>query len=225
MTALELRGTPIMLCITRLMQDLARDRPVFHSEADFQHALAWRIHNSIPDGEVRLEYKPCPDKRMYLDLWLPKIRFAVELKYRTRELTLTHKGESFALRNQSAQDIGRYNFLKDIRRLERLHERAVAQAGLAILLTNDHLYWTDSKVATNDAAFRIHQCRRIAKREKMAWAKDAAPGAIKGHEAPIRLKHSYHLCWRDYAEAGDGKHHQFRYLAVKVPVALSFSPA
>ena len=28
-----------MLYITRLMDELARDRPVFHSEADLQHAL------------------------------------------------------------------------------------------------------------------------------------------------------------------------------------------
>ena len=72
-----------MFDITHLMNELARYRPVFHSEADFQHALAWRIHEAMPDCEVRLEYKPFPTKRLYLDLWLPDIGVAMELKYCT----------------------------------------------------------------------------------------------------------------------------------------------
>jgi len=34
---------------------------------------------------------------MYLDLWLPDIGVAVELKYYTRKLEFEHNGESFAL--------------------------------------------------------------------------------------------------------------------------------
>ena len=33
-----------MLDISDLMTGLAVSRKVFHSEADFQHALAWHIH-------------------------------------------------------------------------------------------------------------------------------------------------------------------------------------
>ena len=77
-----------MLDITLLMSDLAVERPVFHSEADFQHSLAWSIHHKIPHGQVRLEYKPFADKRMYLDLWLPGKGVALELKYRTRQLNV-----------------------------------------------------------------------------------------------------------------------------------------
>ena len=94
---------PGMLDIPVLMRALARDRPVFHSEADFQHALAWRLHETIPDCGVRLEYKP-PDKRIYLDLWLEHFGVAIELNYRTRLLEMEHNGEVFALRNQSATD-------------------------------------------------------------------------------------------------------------------------
>ena len=130
-----------MLDVTELMNDLARDRPVFHSEADFQHALAWHIHAKGLDAGVRLEYRPERSKRKYVDLWLPKNRLAVELKYRTQKLTLESEGECFDLRDQSARDIGRYDFLKDIRRLEKLSKLQCVQAGLAILLTNDPLYW------------------------------------------------------------------------------------
>ncbi len=45
----------------KLMADLAAHRPIFHSEADFQHALAWQIHEAMPDCEIRLEW-PYPKK-------------------------------------------------------------------------------------------------------------------------------------------------------------------
>lgn len=41
-----------------LMSQLAGTRPIFHSEADFQHALAWEIQNQHPQAAVRLEYRP-----------------------------------------------------------------------------------------------------------------------------------------------------------------------
>ena len=205
-----------MLKITNLMNDLACDRPIFHSEADFQHALALCIHDTIPDGRVRLEYPPFPAERMYLDIWLPGIGVAVELKYRTRKLNLSREGESFALRDQSARDIGRYDFLKDIQRLERLCTLPAAQAGFAVLLTNDHCYWNPPLRLrpTVDTAFRIHEGRTIT--GEMAWSERAGGGTTKHREQPILLNGSHDLHWQDYADVGDGHHQQFRYLAVRV---------
>ena len=37
-----------MLDIKGLLTALAESRKVFHSEADFQHALAWHIHQTMP---------------------------------------------------------------------------------------------------------------------------------------------------------------------------------
>ena len=67
---------------------LSDERPVFHSEADFQHSLAWVIRGQHEDIEVRLERPVTRDgKRAHLDIWLfnadgPKV---IELKYWTRE--------------------------------------------------------------------------------------------------------------------------------------------
>ena len=77
-----------VLDITRLLDGLARERPVFHSEADFQFALAWRIKKAT-SHYVRLEFKPFPEERVYLDIWLPDVGVAIELKYPTSGLTLT----------------------------------------------------------------------------------------------------------------------------------------
>lgn len=53
-----------------VFDDLLKERPVFHSEADFQHALAWSIHRVYPDAKIRLEYRPPSFGRHYVDLWV-----------------------------------------------------------------------------------------------------------------------------------------------------------
>lgn len=205
-----------MLDIDNVMIELARQRPVFHSEADFQHAFAWCIHARKRDGDVRLEYKPLPSEPMYLDLWLPAVGVAMELKYCTRELKIEYNSESFALRDQRAQDTRRYDFLRDIQRLELVcRQRRGVRAGVAVILTNDHLYWKQpSRPNTVDAAFRLQDGRRAT--GDMTWSKRASPGTIKGREKPIRLAGSYDFQWRDYAGFGETRHGQFRYLAVRV---------
>ena len=145
----------------------------FRAKSD--RLLAWRIHKAMPDFGVRLEFKPFPIERMYIDLWLPGIGVAVELKYCTRILNLDHDGESFALRNQSAHDIRRYDFLRDIQRMEQLSA-----------LPNDDSYWKHpSRPDTVDAAFRLHDGRRIT--GEMAWSERAGPGTTKKREQAVRL--------------------------------------
>lgn len=207
-----------MLNLTKLMRDLARDRPVFHSEADFQHALAWRIHAERLDPRIRLEWPvewSDSEERIYVDLYLPIREVAVELKYLTRKLDLGREGERFALRNQGAQDIRRYDFLKDIERLERLSERTDVRAGFAILLTNDRTYWKPPRrEGPVDAEFRLHEGRTVT--GTMGWSEDASLGTKSGREAPIALRGSYALEWQDYGNGGDGPYQQFRYLAIRI---------
>ena len=73
-----------MLDIHNLMVDLSKQRPIFHSEADFQHALAWQIHETMPNCEIRLEmpYR-VSQGNWHLDIWLQTMEIAIELKYRT----------------------------------------------------------------------------------------------------------------------------------------------
>ena len=66
-----------------ILGSLSEDRPVFHSESDFKHALSWRIQQDHPDVRVRQEVGNLiegPDRR-YVDIWLPDSRTASELKY------------------------------------------------------------------------------------------------------------------------------------------------
>lgn len=217
-----------MLDVNELMKDLARERPLFHSEADFQHALAWQIHEVDTDARVRLEWPvklPRRRTRMYLDLWLPGSNVAVELKYVTLKLQFKHEDECFTLLDHRAQDTRRYDFLKDVQRLEQLSlsDSADVGSGFAILLTNDPLYWEQPVPGwkkANDAAFRIHES--LTKGGYMAWSDLAAPGGIKGREDPVCLNGSYPLRWRDYTRVGNGANQQFRYLAIQVGCPTTF---
>lgn len=135
-----------MLSVENVINELRKSRPIFHSEADFQHALAWEIHSHYPTAVVRLEIHPGRiGQREYLDVWVQyeNVTYAIELKYKTRKLDVTYCGEEFHLLNQGAQDIGRYDFIKDIARLERFVAGHPKTIGYAIMLTNDNGYWHD----------------------------------------------------------------------------------
>lgn len=202
------------LDIHALMDGLAERRPIFHSEADFQFALAWHIHKALPDCEVRLEFKPFPSERMYLDVWLPTECVAIELKYLTRELDIECAGEMFVLAEQGAQDISRYDILKDVQRIERVVSETRANAGFVITLTNDWLYWQPSTRHTIDASFRIHEGKTLS--GNLKWASRASEGTTKSREEPISLKGSYTMNWRGYSRLGAERNARFRYLAVPV---------
>ena len=218
------------LDIASVMESLSRERPIFHSEADFQHAMAWRIREMLPECQPRLEFpfspeSPSPTKRLKLDIWLEGARIAIELKYKTQKLNLRFHGECFALRNQSAQDIGRYDFISDIDRLEQITENPLpATAGFAVMLTNDPLYWKQARGedTANDAAFHLKDGRTIE--GEMAWSNRAAAGTTKDREKPLRLKGRYKANWRNYWDFREGTHSEFRYLAVEVPAPRGKPP-
>ena len=71
-----------MLDIANLMLGLSTARPIFHSEADFQHAFAWQLHERLPDCQIRLEFNPLPaqKKGMYLDIWVQSLKVAIHEK-------------------------------------------------------------------------------------------------------------------------------------------------
>ena len=212
-----------MLDIHNLMTDLSQHRPIFHSEADFQHALAWQIHKAIPNCEIRLEtpYR-VSQGNWYLDIWLQTMEIAIELKYRTKRMEGEKDGEYFLLRNHSGYPQGRYDFLKDIQRLERVVADRKAKSGFAVLLTNELNFWQQPQQrwkTTNDANFRLHEGWTVT--GELTWAAQTGAGTKKDREEPIRLKGSYHLQWQDYAHWGEQaivwlRQSSFRYLAVLI---------
>ena len=207
-----------MLDIHNVLHDLAARRPIFHLEADFQFALAWRIKEMMPHCEVRLEFPPFPGQGMYVDIWLPTIGTIIELKYYTQAFDVEAKGERFSLTNQGAQPLSRYDFVKDVGRLERLvEEKSECSRGHAILLTNDQSYWKAPAPrwkTTMDADFRLHADSTLG--GNLNWKDGSNPRTIKNREQSLSLRGSYKLHWRDYSDFQRGNNGRFCYLAITV---------
>jgi len=173
-----------------LLGRLSAERPIFHSEADFQHALAWLIHSQNPSAQIRLETRPERGIRLDLLVVIGGERFAIELKYLVARFEGVVKGERFDLPNQSAQDISRHEFIKDVARLERFVADDVADSGWAVALSNDGGYWRQgSKVDPIDAMFRIHEGSAL--QGTRSWGPLAGAGTTCNREAPLALRGAY----------------------------------
>jgi hypothetical protein len=200
-----------------VLAGMARHRPVFHSEADMQHAFAWEAHSLDPLLQVRLETHPWPNVR--LDLLVSRLdtdsHTAIELKYMTALWIGEYAGETFALKSHGAQDIRAYDAVKDIGRLERFVGQRSNWNGVFVAITNDPMYWRPSTYgrATNADAFRIYQGSTLA--GVRAWGPNTGAGTMKNRTDPIELAGTHALSWRDYSRV-PGTLGQFRALVVEV---------
>ena len=199
-----------------IIDRLSSLRPIFNMEADFQFALGWEIQKKFPDWTVRFEHKPTNLKdRIFVDLWIKGDQTsAIELKYKTRKLDVNVKGESFNLLDQSAQDIGRYDFLKDVERLENIVSTHDNVKGYAVILTNDSAYWKSPTTETVDAEFRMHEGRIL--NGELAWGTEAGAGTMRKREKPIKLTGTYKLSWKDYSQVSSTSYGKFRYLFLEI---------
>ena len=207
-----------MILVDDVMRRLAIERPVFHSEADFQHAFALVLHRQYPACLVRLELPiRTNDGPIHLDLWatFENDAVAIELKYKTRALSTTIDGEQFTLLDHSALDTGRYDFIKDVERLETLVHLRPGLVGYAVLLTNDSDYWSVGRnPGSMDAAFRIGPGRDLS--GALNWNPRSGAGTKRGRERPLSIRGNYGLMWRDYSQVNSARYFTFRYLAVAV---------
>lgn len=190
-----------MIDIENILKQLAKKRPIFHSEADFQHALAWEIQNAFQDDvKIRLE-KPfyIASQICYVDLIVEyegKL-IPIELKYKVKELECTcDNNEEFKLKNHGAHNLNRYDFIKDIWRLENFLSQNQQQSsvGYAIFLTNDTAY-RNSNFNSNvdDLSFRIHDRTLSAGELKWKFNKNK-----KKRQNSITLLSNYELIWKNY---------------------------
>lgn len=203
--------------ITAIIETLRGKRTVFHSEADFQFALAWEIQLHYPDAAVRLEYPPPDDPMKYIDLLvrLDDNVYPIELKYKTTLFHAVVGCEPYFLKNHGAQDVGKYDFVKDICRIEAFRSHIAGyREGYAIWLTNDPYYWNAPKNDTAGyAAFSVHS--GLVKEGSMAWGASMNEGSIKGREKPLFLSGNYRINWHDYSRV-EAKNGVFMYAVVPV---------
>lgn len=196
--------------LERVMSVLSQERPVFHSEADFQFSFAQTVTALTPEVRCRLErpiHNAATGRTEYLDLLCsgPDGETAIEFKYFTRFWNGVVGGEAFQLRGHAATDLLRLHFVHDVVRLER---SVSPRAGLAVLLTNDPALWTESARKTRDRDFHLYEGRELT--GTLLWA--------EGTYAPNtrELRGAYALKWQDYATLNDQPGGSLRYLALQV---------
>jgi hypothetical protein len=212
------------LDLIALIELLSKERPLFHSEADFQHALGWALHRQHPSWDVRLELPVALDESSpaHVDIWARDGRneVAIELKYKTAALRWHSGDEPYALKSHAAQDLGRYDFIKDIVRLEKIVAHRPRCSGWAVFLTNVRQYWRPARSTNSvDRAFRLNDERKLT--GSLAWDARAAAGTVRTREHTLALSGTYALAWRDYAQIDSTANGQFRFLAVPVAPSLT----
>ena len=200
-----------------------QEKKVFQSEAQFQFNLAWRLQE-LYDCEAKLEdltvvvtRKNKSDKefmqKVYTDVVLVKDDYyvAIELKYKTA--TLKHK--DILLFNHGASDLGRYDFLWDVNRLELLVDPA-------ILLTNEKGYWKKSyndEKETIDKQFCIGEADGCLYGKTLDWKKKNGEytNTIKNtsRARSIVLNKAYHYQWKPYCELSAAENNNFKYLIIE----------
>jgi len=148
-------------------------------------------------------------------------RFAIELKYKTRDL----KHDVYSLKKHGAHNLGRYDYLADLMRIESFINKGEIDAGYAIMLTNDDLYWEESE-KTASTPFPISGNTIIQAGMQLSFDENASRGGIGKCrlENPIQLMDTYQCKWKNYSHlCKDARGGMFRYLLLeakrKMPAA------
>jgi hypothetical protein len=210
----------VILDLDRVLEALSRKRSVFHSEADFQHALAVAIHDQEPRLNIRLEIPQ--GQGIALDMLLidpaSGERFALELKYRTTKWTGEVDDEEYRLKSHGADDIGSYDVLKDLMRVEALVDGGWAHAGAVVFITNDPIYWNrhpQRARRTNAHEFRVYEGLELS--GVRSWGPDTG-GSSRGREAPVVIRGTYRTDWLPFSRLPGAKG-EFRVLHFHVTSA------
>lgn len=153
---------------------LENNEELLFNERDFQmHLATWLRNSANCYDDVDVEYY-VPWQVLDGYVWESELRLdivvkkdgeycPVELKYKTKKVErkisrfdedLT--GEVVVMKNQGAQDLGMYDFWKDVRRVELVRNRFErVKGGLAVFVTNDEFYTKGSKETSNNYLFNM----------------------------------------------------------------------
>ena len=181
------------------------------NERDFQmHLATWLRNSANAYDDVDVEYY-VPRQELDNYIWDSELRLdivvkkdgeycPVELKYKTKkvERKISRFDEDLTadvvvMKNQGAQDLGMYDFWKDVRRVELVRNRFErVKGGLAVFVTNDGFYTKGSKESSNNYLFGM--AGEAARSTKKHWANPESTCA-KTHPN-FEVEREYSIEWR-----------------------------
>ena len=189
---------------------LESNEELLFNERDFQmHLATWLRNSANRYDDVDVEYY-VPRQELEGYVWDSELRLdvvvkrdgeycPVELKYKTRkvERKISRFDEALSddvvvMKNQGAQDLGMYDFWKDVRRVELVRNRFErVKGGLAVFVTNDSFYTKGSKPTSNNYLFGM--AGEAARSTKKHWANPESSCA-KTHPN-FEVERAYDIEW------------------------------
>lgn len=189
-------------------QFLETNEELLFNERDFQMHLATFLRRTGNYDDVDVEYYvPLSeltgyiwDNELRMDVLVRKGKeyLPIELKYKTK--TVRKKllrfneevsGEVEVMKNQGAQDLGKYDFWKDVRRIEIVRKRFGAiKNGLAVFVTNDPAYLKAGRESSNH--FKFSMIEGVNGKEKHWLDKDST--CCKTHP-DFEVEKDYSIHW------------------------------
>ena len=194
--------------LKKIIENLSIKRPLFHSEADFQHELALLLGRERGQVDLRLE-RPYLENvlKFFLDILVntENEKIGIELKYVTNSFPQEDNGEMFNLKTHGNYGGSRFNFLKDVYRLDQLKERKEIFKGFAIILTNVKDFYSGKNYDNRFKHLYLYEGRKIKKGDVIKFVENTTPKKFQ----PFKLENvnGYHLQWKPY-----GKYTDFKYL-------------
>ncbi len=191
---------------------LKSNNELLFNERDFQMHLATWLRNSDNNyDDVDVEYY-VPHQELNNYVWKSELRLdivvkkdgeycPVELKYKTKkvERKISRFDEDLTnnvvvMKNQGAQDLGMYDFWKDVRRVELVRNRFQrVKGGLAVFVTNDEFYTKGSKESSNNYLFNMSAGKAHSKQKH--WANPESTCA-KTHPN-FEVEKAYSIEWHN----------------------------
>ena len=190
---------------------LESNEELLFNERDFQMHLATWLRKSANDyDDVDVEYY-VPKIELPNYVWDSELRLdivvkkdgeycPVELKYKTKkvERQISRFDEILddkvvVMKNQGAQDLGMYDFWKDIRRIELVRNRfAKVKGGLAIFVTNDALYTKASRPESNNYLLNMNEGKHSVIKH---WQNENSACAKMNSYKSFEVEKEYSINW------------------------------
>lgn len=208
----------------QVMQDISDflngNPEFFFNERDFQMHLAialqkggyddidveYHVPRDFKEG-MGLDYSSWETKTLSIDVMARKgDEFVpIELKYKLKAINgQIHRfgehsqNELSIVTDQAAQDIGRYDFWKDVKRIEFLKKHfSTVKGGFAVFLTNDMSYKRRPSKDVNYYAFRMNEGDVV--KGRLDWK--STSGISSSHNG-FELSGQYSLTWKDIQAKG-----------------------
>ncbi len=192
---------------------------LFFNERDFQMHLAVYLRSLEKYDDVDVEYY-VPHKTLKDYIWGNELRLdilvekdgeyaPIELKYKTKEVkkNLPRFGETISdilvMKDQQAHNLARYDFWKDVRRVELVRNRfSRVKGGLAVFYTNDETYLKCPREQSLDFLLSMSE----GKHSKVKNWSDASSATAKGHPN-FEVEKEYSIQWQDRKVAGVDMHY------------------